>query len=113
MCPFCNPAPGTVIAESDSWRIIRDAHPVTPGHTLVIPRAHVVPGQWLNAAELFGVAYQHGRSLRTDFNVGMNFGAAAGQSVQHLHIHVIPRRAGDHTNPRGGVRAVIPGKADY
>lgn len=108
---------------------MRDAFPVSPGHTLVIPRRHVAT--WFHAT----LKEQHAITAaiakvkaRLDaeidpppdgYNVGWNAGEAAGQTVMHLHVHlhvhvhVIPRWHGDHPSPRGGVRAVIPGKADY
>jgi superfamily II DNA or RNA helicase/diadenosine tetraphosphate (Ap4A) HIT family hydrolase len=100
---------------------LRDAFPVTPGHTLVIPR-RLVP-TWFDATrdeqlallELVDeVKRQLDSELRPDgYNVGFNAGTAAGQTVPHLHVHVIPRYAGDVADPRGGVRHVIPGKGNY
>ena len=101
--------------------LILDGYPVFPGHSLVIPKRHV--GSFFKLTEveraaLFAlldrteelVAEQH----RPDgCNIGINDGAAAGQTVPHLHIHLIPRYDGDQPNPRGGVRWVIPEKADY
>jgi ATP adenylyltransferase len=95
---------------------------VTDWHVLVVPKRHTADYFDLGTAEsracdrLLGEA----RSLIskedarvTGFNVGINSGEAAGQTVMHCHIHLIPRRTGDHPNPRGGVRGVIPAKADY
>jgi superfamily II DNA or RNA helicase/HKD family nuclease/diadenosine tetraphosphate (Ap4A) HIT family hydrolase len=99
-----------------------DGFPVTPGHALIVPHRHVAT--WFDAsdaerAELFGaieavcaqITAAHGPV--DGFNFGVNVGAAAGQTVPHLHLHVIPRRAGDMPDPRGGVRHVIPGKGNY
>ena len=102
---------------------IRDGFPVSPGHTLVIPRRHcetyfdATPEE---QAAIWTLVDETRRELdavldpRPDgYNVGFNAGEAAGQTVMHLHIHVIPRYAGDVDNPRGGVRWVVPEKADY
>lgn len=99
----------------------RDAYPVSPGHTLVIPQRHVAslfdttPDERAAMFELLEMAK---RQLQLEFspagyNIGINDGPAAGQTVGHLHIHLIPRYPGDRPDPRGGVRWVIPEKADY
>jgi diadenosine tetraphosphate (Ap4A) HIT family hydrolase len=109
------------VAVNDSAFAIRDAFPVSLGHTLVIPKRWIVSffdlsqTEWLDMVALLA---QVRRDLQRDFkpdafNIGINDGEAAGQSVAHAHIHIIPRYAGDHPNPRGGIRCVIPGKADY
>jgi diadenosine tetraphosphate (Ap4A) HIT family hydrolase len=100
---------------------IRDAFPVSPGHTLIITRRQVAT--WFDAtpeehaaviALVSVVKEQLDASHRPDgYNVGFNAGEAAGQTVGHLHVHVIPRYRGDRADPRGGVRWVIPDKADY
>lgn len=122
-CPFCGvECERRCIAREGSVLAVRDQYPVTPIHTLVIPRRHVadyfdlLPGERADAEALL-------RRLRreileadpsvTGFNVGVNCGAAAGQTIMHVHIHLIPRRDGDVANPRGGVRGVIPGRMDY
>ena len=101
---------------------IRDGFPVSPGHTLVIPRRHVAsfrdltPGEWTAALRLvqrLAADIQRDDPTVTGFNFGINDGPDAGQSVFHVHLHLIPRRHGDHPHPRGGVRAVIPHLADY
>lgn len=101
--------------------MIRDAYPVSPGHTLIVPRRHVESYFSLDVTErdgLFALLDAAKRQLDREFgpdgyNIGINDGAAAGQTVPHLHIHVIPRYAGDQPDSRGGVRWVIPEKADY
>jgi diadenosine tetraphosphate (Ap4A) HIT family hydrolase len=100
---------------------IRDAFPVSPGHTLVVTRRLVET--WFDAtaeeqaavmALVNAVKAALDESHRPDgYNVGFNAGAAAGQTVPHLHVHVIPRYRGDRADPRGGVRWVLPERADY
>ena len=100
---------------------IRDAFPVSPGHTLVVPR-RLVAG-WFDAnvderQALFDLVDEVKRQLDAGpsppqgYNIGINVGEAAGQTVAHLHVHVIPRYRGDVPDPRGGVRHVIPGKGN-
>jgi diadenosine tetraphosphate (Ap4A) HIT family hydrolase len=101
--------------------VIRDGFPVSPGHTLIIPRRHVGSFFETTAEErtdllilLDRAQVQLATQLRTDgFNIGINDGPAAGQTVPHLHIHLIPRFMGDQPDPRGGVRWVLPEKARY
>ena len=102
--------------------VIRDAYPVTPGHTLVIPMRHVGSFFELGSSEraslleLLDIAksgLEAGRDVPDGYNIGINDGRAAGQTVPHLHIHLIPRRRGDVADPRGGVRWVISEKAAY
>ena len=100
---------------------IRDAFPVSPGHSLVIPRRHIgsffeaTPQERDEMLALLDAAREAALAeFRPDgFNVGINDGAAAGQTVPHLHMHLIPRYRGDRADPRGGVRWVLPDKADY
>lgn len=101
--------------------MIRDGFPVSEGHTLVIPKRHVASLFELSHEEvgeinslLFAAKVEIDRAFSPDgYNVGINDGAAAGQTVPHLHVHLIPRYAGDSPDPRGGVRWVMPEKADY
>ncbi len=98
-----------------------DGFPLSPGHALLIPRRHIE--SWFDATEeeqhglvdAIAVARSAilGRHQPDGFNVGMNLGQAAGQTVSHLHLHVIPRYVGDVPDPRGGVRCVLPARADY
>ena len=119
-CIFCDPG-RPIVAENDHACAIRDAFPVSTGHTLVIPREHVSdilrlsPQSYAACFELVrSVAAELEATLGPDgFNIGVNCGEAAGQTVMHAHIHVIPRFTGDTANPRGGVRGVIAGKGDY
>ncbi len=100
---------------------IWDGYPVSPGHALLIPRRHIAT--WFDAtrkeqqglmaavdAAKAAIEKQH----RPDgYNIGINSGVAAGQTIHHLHVHVIPRYEGDSPDPRGGVRLVLPAKAAY
>jgi ATP adenylyltransferase len=121
-CLFCDIPPERVIAENDLAYAIRDGFPVTPLHTLIIPKRHAATFFDLREDEILACnrLMQDLRAaiLREDptvdaFNIGMNAGEAAGQTVFHCHIHLIPRRKGDVENPRGGVRHLIPGKGFY
>jgi diadenosine tetraphosphate (Ap4A) HIT family hydrolase len=120
-CPFCPPIDARPLLESEFAFAIFDRFPVNPGHVLVIPRRHVADIFELTEDELRGVLQllsQARRRLATDFpvagfNVGVNVGAAAGQTIAHAHLHLIPRYTGDVPDPTGGVRGVIPGKAKY
>ncbi|MCK6399834.1 HIT family protein [Thauera aminoaromatica] len=120
-CPFCALPAERILILADEALVIRDAFPVSPGHTLVIPRRHIGSFFELSDAErtcmvelLAQAKAELDLSFQPDgFNIGINDGAAAGQTVQHLHLHLIPRYLGDVPDPRGGVRWVMPGKAKY
>lgn len=120
-CPFCALPAERILILADEALVIRDAFPVSPGHTLVIPRRHIGSFFELSDAErtcmvelLAQAKAELDLSFQPDgFNIGINDGAAAGQTVQHLHLHLIPRYRGDVPDPRGGVRWVMPGKAKY
>ena len=111
----------SIVAENDSSVALMDEFPVSVGHTLVVPKDHVARVETLDGrrwSELFELDHQvmDGVSNQPGIdgvNVGMNSGEAAGQTVGHAHVHVIPRRAGDVPDPRGGVRWVLPEQADY
>jgi len=113
MCPFCDAA-AVAIEETALVRVLVDAFPVSPGHALIVPRRHVVSPLEMTtgeAAECWAAIARHAKRLgRHGYNVGANIGRAAGQTVEHAHIHVIPRDVGDTQDPRGGIRGVIPGK---
>lgn len=103
-----------LILDLGSVKIFADRYPVTPGHRLFVPRNNTQD----NIMECFEQAYKYGRALQDNggcdgFNVGMNVGASAGQTVMYPHVHCIPRRRGDCADPTGGVRGVIPGQANY
>lgn len=120
-CPFCSPAPERIMLETDNCRVLWDGFPVSPGHALIVPKAHIL--DWFAApaplqAELATLIAAAKSAIEKHhqpdgYNVGFNAGSAAGQTVFHLHIHVIPRYAGDSDDPHGGIRWVIPSKADH
>jgi len=122
-CPFCERIedPGSLFGATEFAVAFPDGHPLSPGHTLVVPKRHVLRAEQLERAEwagLFDLVREVARELTTlsgvsGVNVGVNSGEAAGQTVAHAHVHVIPRRAGDVDDPRGGVRWVLPEKAEY
>jgi diadenosine tetraphosphate (Ap4A) HIT family hydrolase len=110
-----------MLRESEHAFVIRDGFPVSSGHTLIIPRRHV-PSFFAatepERADLMSLLAAARDDLEREFrpagyNVGINDGPAAGQTVPHLHIHLIPRYDGDRADPRGGVRWVLPDKAAY
>ena len=120
-CLFCCLPASRVLLRNETAIVVRDAFPVTPGHTLVIPLRHVESFFDTSAEEraaMFELLDAAKRQLQTEFvpagfNIGINDGAAAGQTIRHLHMHLIPRYGGDRPDPRGGVRWIIPEKADY
>lgn len=123
-CPFCTATPDRVALATPLVLVVRDAYPVTDGHLLVVPRRHVAGWDDATADEraalLDGIERARalaraaaGAAAIDGWNVGWNDGAAAGQTVMHLHVHVIPRRVGDVADPRGGIRWVIPARARY
>jgi len=120
-CPFCTLPADRVLLASPLALVLRDAYPISPGHTLIIPRRHIASFFELTAeerADLLTLLDQARVGLDTEFhpdayNIGINDGPAAGQTIGHLHIHLIPRYAGDQPDPRGGVRWIFPDKADY
>ena len=120
-CVFCEIPVERIVFSNLYGVVIRDGFPVTNGHTLIIPRRHLGSFFDVDASEreaLMDLLAEAKRRLDKEFkpdgyNIGINDGAAAGQTVPHLHIHLIPRYAGDRGDPRGGVRWIIPEKADY
>ena len=122
-CIFCNKINCKVIASTKYFFIIRDtAYPVTKHHTLIITNRHVTDFFDLTKDEMTDlneVLKKQKKELKnldkeiSAFNVGVNVGKDAGQSIMHCHIHLIPRRKGDVEDPRGGVRGVIPEKQKY
>ena len=124
-CLFCDLQTsdrGRIIAENDLAYAVRDGFPVSRYHTLFIPKRHTFDFFGLTSEELVAIQalIQEQKKLIEGldasvegFNVGMNCGEIAGQSIWHCHVHLIPRRKGDVKNPRGGVRNIISGKGDY
>jgi len=120
-CPFCAYTPEAIILQTENAIALFDGFPVSEGHALVVPRHHVSSLFDLDAAkraELWQLVFElrnilAGRFHPDGFNVGLNDGAAAGQTVPHAHIHIIPRYSGDVPDPRGGVRWVVPNRANY
>ncbi len=120
-CPFCEPDPSVIMLETTNCRVLRDGFPVSSGHALIVPKAHIpdwfsVPTELQHElADLIDLTKQEiEKDHQPDgYNVGFNAGEAAGQTVAHLHIHVIPRYQGDLDDPRGGIRWVLPDKANY
>ena len=140
VCPFCDLSSRQVVAENALAAAFRDGFPVNPGHTLIVPRRHVPT--WFDAtreeqlaileladevkAQLDAEGVCVSSRSSTDpqpptpgpwfpdgYNLGLNVGRAAGQTVPHLHLHVIPRFNGDVDDPTGGVRFVIPARGNY
>ncbi len=119
-CIFCDPK-REILAQNAHALAFFDSYPVSRGHALVVPRRHAITIFDLSDEEYTGCCrlvlplkqLLLARYAPDGFNVGANCGEAAGQSVWHAHIHVIPRYKGDVPNPRGGVRGVIPYKAGY
>ncbi len=121
-CPFCALNSLVMIAATELVFAIRDVNPVTPLHTLILPRRHVETYFDLSRQEAIAIDVIL-RRIRDEivaedetvegFNIGVNVGEAAGQTILHCHVHLVPRRLGDVRNPRGGIRAIIPGKASY
>lgn len=120
-CPFCHLEISRILISNQYGIAFRDGFPISPGHTLIIPKQHVASLFDLTTEErqllwelVAAVRINLMEEFHPDgFNVGLNDGQAAGQTVMHAHIHVIPRYKGDAPDPRGGVRWIIPGKSAY
>ncbi len=120
-CPFCHVEKQDIVLENDFAAAFLDRFPVAERHTLVVPKRHVGSLFDLPEVELDAVwklvSLVRGKmmaELKPDgFNVGVNDGLAAGQTVMHAHVHIIPRRDGDTADPKGGIRWIIPEKARY
>ena len=121
-CPFCGDIDKErIIFENNNWVAFLDAYPVSKGHTLLVPKIHRSSVFELPLAMKNSIPYYLGyiKDILADrfkpdgFNVGVNDGEAAGQTIPHCHIHIIPRYIGDVEDPKGGVRGVIPSKQKY
>ncbi|HYX63584.1 MAG TPA: HIT family protein [Burkholderiales bacterium] len=120
-CIFCHTANEKLVVENALAQAVYDTFPVSPGHTLIVPRRHA-PMIWDLSDEEYQACFALVREAKAilearhkpdAFTLGVNSGEAAGQSVWHAHIHLIPRYKGDVPDPRGGVRNIIPHRAHY
>jgi len=120
-CPFCHITAEQIIIENDLAVSFHDKYPVNPGHILVIPRRHVENFFNLSHNEILGLVslMQELKQYCDDeynpdaYNIGVNIGEKAGQTIMHVHVHLIPRYANDVDEPRGGVRNIIPTRGNY
>ena len=121
-CLFCRVNAKQLVSEDEFCYAAKDSFPVTEFHTLIIPKRHVASYFDLNLSEVSALHEMLVKMKKTieakddsvtGFNIGVNAGKDAGQSIFHVHVHLIPRRNGDVENPRGGVRGVIPHKQKY
>ncbi|MBK7663751.1 MAG: HIT family protein [Sterolibacteriaceae bacterium] len=120
-CPFCAIEEVEAVLRNDLAYALFDKHPVNPGHLLILSRRHVPT--WFEASPeeksaLMSLVEEGKRMLDNHrapdgYNIGINVGDVAGQTVMHLHVHLIPRYRGDVENPRGGVRGVVPARQSY
>jgi diadenosine tetraphosphate (Ap4A) HIT family hydrolase len=120
-CHFCQINELKIVLANSRALAIYDGYPISPGHTLIIPKRHIASFFELTAEEqtaMLALLAEMRQILQKErnpdgFNIGINDGVAAGQTVMHLHIHLVPRYADDMTDPRGGVRWIFPDKAAY
>lgn len=120
-CVFCNLPTETFKLSNNSFNVFFDRFPISLGHSLIIPKRHIDSFFDLNESEFTDLRsiIANTKNLLDQnyhpdgYNIGVNVGAEAGQTIFHLHIHVIPRYKGDQIDPRGGVRWIFPEKADY
>ena len=120
-CPFCDAAESIILVRSELCYARLDQHPVSAGHVLIIPFRHF--SNYFDATEdeksaIWSLVNDMKHVIRQEhspdgYNIGINIGRAAGQTIPHLHVHVIPRFEGDMADPRGGIRGVIPEKQKY
>lgn len=121
LCPFCNPKKDRIIVNGAHALAITDGFPVSDGHALIIPRRQIQTV--FDATDIEHASLMDSLSraksiidqqfLPDGYNIGINQGQTGGQTVSHLHIHLIPRYEGDQEDPRGGIRRVLPEKACY
>ncbi len=124
-CPLCSKKDIVMedgkAVENELAYVLHDSHPVSPGHCLIVPRQHIAEYFHATRDEKAAIwelvdrmkAIIDEKHNPDGYNIGVNIGKAAGQSVPHIHIHMIPRYDGDMENPKGGVRGVIPSKQKY
>jgi len=120
-CRLCGQTDENKLVENESFYAILDNHPVTPGHTLIATRRHVVDIFGLSALEFAHLqeilertkAYLDDKYSPAGYNIGANCGNVAGQTIFHFHLHVFPRYRGDVPNPRGGIRNFKPPLVAY
>lgn len=121
-CIFCEPEKDRVFLSNELALALWDSFPVTPLHALIVPRRHAPDYFALTQEELLacddllrrvGAVLRERDAAIEGFNIGVNSGEVAGQTIFHCHFHLIPRRRGDVENPRGGVRHLMPGKGAY
>jgi len=120
-CIFCELRDERVIGECELTKTFIDSYPASPGHTLIVPKRHFAT--YFEATEdemlAIGKAVQNAKQILDEefspdgYNIGINNGLTAGQSVMHLHVHLIPRYKGDVEDPKGGVRWILKDKANY
>jgi len=120
-CPFCSPLEDRIAFDDALVRGLWDEYPVSPGYLLIVPKRHVAT--WFDATVEEQVAMTRAMQSAREaiealhspdgYNAGINIGEAAGQTVFHLHLHLIPRYRGDVEDPRGGVRHLFPDRAAY
>ena len=120
-CLFCELPQERIVMANNLAMAIRDAFPVSPGHTLIIPKRHVATFFDTTSEERFSMFELMDKAKRAldaelqpvAYNIGVNDGTAAGQTISHVHVHLIPRYVGDGDDPRGGIRRIFPNKAKY
>lgn len=120
-CPFCNTSALPLTAQAALFVAFHDKYPISPGHTLIVPRRHVASYSEFTDEEaraLLPLVAKVQREIEqhhspSGYNIGWNDGASAGQTVFHFHLHVIPRYDADVSDPRGGIRWIMPDKAKY
>lgn len=120
-CPFCKVSTSEIVLKNELCFARWDKYPVSDGHVLIIPfrhfsnyfdvTQHEKNAIWSLVDDMKHVIRQE--NSPDGYNIGINIGRAAGQTIPHLHVHVIPRYEGDMADPRGGVRGVIPEKQKY
>lgn len=120
-CPFCKPFADDIVAKNELCYSRWDRYPISKGHLLLMPYRHTPDFFSLTSAEklaMLDIMETSKEILDENFkpdgyNIGMNIGASAGQTITHCHCHMIPRYTGDEKRPKGGIRSIVPGKRGY